>query len=461
MATDINFNKSLGISKGCNITLASNTVTPLLLDSYPNAAVAYSLRKLRNAYLGSAIRVRRAIDNAEQDFGFDSLGNLDTEALLDFNGYNLAIWSEDLSQTTWNKSSLQVSPILINDPLGVASGRVLLETAVTSTHAVSRATSGVGGNTYTVSFWIKAQGRDNFRLTTTTGLNSRQAWLNLATGTIVSQPTPFVNLTITPDINDWYLVSFTETAANATLQITINFSPDGSNITYLGDITKGMAIWGLQISETSTIKPYQKTEINAGGNGFITTWYDQSTNGNNAIQATPSSQAQIVSNGSFIMIGSKITTNWTTDSYTISSFLTNKPLVSTFVARRNGTGTSGQMTSFANSGTTIAAVFRWISVNNNMVTFLNTLRTHSSNNTFTGYYLLTTYKTVADFVNIRNNSVELTGGIATGNGAINSFGNSNGSGTIGNVNEAILWYQDYESLIPEIETKINEYYAIY
>jgi hypothetical protein len=292
-------------------------------------------------------------------------------------------------------------------------------------------------------------------------LNSRQAWLNLATGTIVSQPSPFVNLTITPDVNGWYLISFTEIAANATLQITINFSPDGSNITYLGDITKGMAIWGLQISETSTIKPYQKTELNAGGNGFVTIWYDQSTNGNNAIQATPSSQAQIVSNGSFIMIGSKITTNWTTDSYTISSFLTNKPLVSTFVARRNGTGTSGQMTSFANSGTTIAAVFRWISVNNNMVTFLNTLRTHSSNNTFTGYYLLTTYKTVADFVNIRNNSVELTGGIATGNGAINSFGNSNGSGTTGNVNEAILWYQDYESLIPEIETKINEYYAIY
>jgi hypothetical protein len=78
---------------------------------------------------------------------------------------------------------------------------------------------------------------------------------------------------------------------------------------------------------------------------------------------------------------------------------------------------------------------------------------------------LTTYKTVADFVNIRNNSIELTGGITAGNGTINSFGNSNGSAngsrTTGNVNEAILWYQDYVSLIPEIETKINEYYAIY
>ena len=33
-------------------------IASLLLDSYPNAAVAYSLRKLRSAYTGSAIRVR-------------------------------------------------------------------------------------------------------------------------------------------------------------------------------------------------------------------------------------------------------------------------------------------------------------------------------------------------------------------------------------------------------------------
>jgi len=31
----------------------------LLLDDYPSAAAAYSLRKLRTAYSGSAIRVRR------------------------------------------------------------------------------------------------------------------------------------------------------------------------------------------------------------------------------------------------------------------------------------------------------------------------------------------------------------------------------------------------------------------
>jgi hypothetical protein len=59
--------------------------TPLLLDTYSGAAAAYSLRLLRTAYTGNAIRVRRSSDNAEQDFGFSS-NVLDTASLLTFCG---------------------------------------------------------------------------------------------------------------------------------------------------------------------------------------------------------------------------------------------------------------------------------------------------------------------------------------------------------------------------------------
>lgn len=60
----------------------------LLLDDYPNAAAAYSLRKLRSAYSGAAIRVRRSSDNAEQDIGFTVGGDLDETALTTFVGAN-------------------------------------------------------------------------------------------------------------------------------------------------------------------------------------------------------------------------------------------------------------------------------------------------------------------------------------------------------------------------------------
>jgi hypothetical protein len=54
-----------------------------LLDDYPGAAAAYSLRLLNSTYTGSAIRVRRASDNAEQDIGFDN-NELDTSTLATF-----------------------------------------------------------------------------------------------------------------------------------------------------------------------------------------------------------------------------------------------------------------------------------------------------------------------------------------------------------------------------------------
>ena len=70
----------------------------LLLDDYPNAAAAYSLRKLRNAYAGDAIKVRRSSDNTEQDIGF--LANeLDTSSLLTFVG------SGDGFVSTWYDQS--------------------------------------------------------------------------------------------------------------------------------------------------------------------------------------------------------------------------------------------------------------------------------------------------------------------------------------------------------------------
>ena len=52
----------------------------------PSAQGAYSLRKLRCTYAGSAINVRRSSDNTTSDIGFTSNGDLDTIALKSFVG---------------------------------------------------------------------------------------------------------------------------------------------------------------------------------------------------------------------------------------------------------------------------------------------------------------------------------------------------------------------------------------
>lgn len=88
----------------------------LLLDDYPGAAAAYSLRKLRTAYSGSAIRVRRSSDNAEQNIGFVN-NILDTTTLLTFCGSGsgfVTIWYDQSGNSNnLTQSSIPVTPSIV------------------------------------------------------------------------------------------------------------------------------------------------------------------------------------------------------------------------------------------------------------------------------------------------------------------------------------------------------------
>ena len=84
---------------GLLLLLPSTRSVPALLDTYSGAAAAYSVRKVRTAYTGPCIRVRRSSDNAEQDIGFLSNGILDTLTLASFvasnNGLVTTVYDQD------------------------------------------------------------------------------------------------------------------------------------------------------------------------------------------------------------------------------------------------------------------------------------------------------------------------------------------------------------------------------
>ena len=96
---------------------------PQVLDTYTGAALAYSLRRIRNAYSGSAIRARRSSDNAEQNIGFDSQGNLDTAALLSFAGSGNAFVTTWYDQSGNGKNAVQTTAAA--QPQIVSSGAVI------------------------------------------------------------------------------------------------------------------------------------------------------------------------------------------------------------------------------------------------------------------------------------------------------------------------------------------------
>ena len=99
--------------------------TSYLLDLYQNASAAYSMRRLRDAYTGSCIKVRRSSDNTEQDINFDTNGYLDENALTTFCGAGNGF------VTTWydqsgNARNLTQSTAA-NQPQIVSSGAILTQ----------------------------------------------------------------------------------------------------------------------------------------------------------------------------------------------------------------------------------------------------------------------------------------------------------------------------------------------
>lgn len=113
-------------SNGIIASSISKGIIPLL-DIYGSAAVAYSVRKLRTAYSGSAIRVRRT-DLSEINIGFTANGNLDTAALLSFVGTGAL---DNGFVTTWYDQSgngiNSTQSTATNQPQIVNAGSVILQ----------------------------------------------------------------------------------------------------------------------------------------------------------------------------------------------------------------------------------------------------------------------------------------------------------------------------------------------
>jgi hypothetical protein len=128
-----------------------------LLDTYTGALAAYSFRKLRTAYAGSAVRIRESGGNTEADIGFTSGGDFNAAAAASHIGggsgfivtwYDQSGNGDDLTQTT---SSQQ--------PLYVASGigsKPCLDFVDTSVTQLTSATDAIALNSDTASCFAVA-----------------------------------------------------------------------------------------------------------------------------------------------------------------------------------------------------------------------------------------------------------------------------------------------------------------
>jgi hypothetical protein len=440
----------------------------MLLDLYPNAAVAYSLRKLRDAYSGSPIKVRRSFDNTDQDIGFDSNNELDISSLNSFFGNNLLLQSEDFN-TSWTKAQITVGTGVISAPVGGGNADKLQETAVNNVHTLTQASGTINnGANYFLSVYLKEAERNIVDLVSGIAGSSQVLRINLTTGEVVS--TTFANLpTITSVGSGWWKVELV--VPSAVTSIPTGFQvrlTNGTTQTYLGTASSGCYIWGAQISGYSgSVVPYFKTTTARAADAFVSIWYDQSSNANHSTQSTPANQASIVLNGFLIRDAlSKPTTTWTTDRYTLTTGINpNTRYLSIGVVNRtantNNIAHIGVAGTFA--GTNGQTPFAWFATTGDVRSAMPASLSHG-NNTSTGSFITTSEKNASDLKTVYLNGSALpitaTQAPAAGN-VINSFGHAGGTTTTCQYQEYIYWNSEQSANKVAIETLINDYYAIY
>lgn len=87
-----------------------------ILDTVPGASLALSLRKLRSAYTGYCIRIRRSSDNAELDIGFVN-NVVDIATILTFigagSGYIVIWYDQSISNNSVSCSSALHQPLFV------------------------------------------------------------------------------------------------------------------------------------------------------------------------------------------------------------------------------------------------------------------------------------------------------------------------------------------------------------
>jgi hypothetical protein len=95
-----------------------NILSGLPLDGLSaTTSTGYSVhRKIRTGYVGNCLRLRRSTDNVEQDFGFDSNGDLDVSSINTFLGGATGFVPVLYNQGTLGSASDLIQATLINQP---------------------------------------------------------------------------------------------------------------------------------------------------------------------------------------------------------------------------------------------------------------------------------------------------------------------------------------------------------
>ncbi len=189
-------------------------------------------------------------------------------------GYNLLLQSQTFG-TTWTAQRTTVTENTIAAPDGTTTADTVLETVDNGSHGVFQAiTKAASSITYALSCHIKPNGRDwaILQLDSAGETNRVRVWFDLtgsgAVGSNVAAGTgfSFVSASIQALANGWYrCVAVITGDTNTTYTSHVRPATADATVSYVGDITKGLYLWGAQLDQAAQATAYVPTTSAAAG----------------------------------------------------------------------------------------------------------------------------------------------------------------------------------------------------
>ena len=236
------------ITPGFSLTATERVLPKLALD-FTTASLDSRItftRALNTATVTNSSGYIVGINADLPRFDYDPVTLACKGLLIEESRTNAYTYSNTLNNTSvWNTARASVNANATTSPDGTNNGWFLKEdSTASSTHVLSTVSTVVIGTTYTISMCAKAGTRTYFSIGIydNTTLN---AWFNLSNGTL-GTVNAGLTAAITPAGNGWYRCSITRTAAAITIYETFYLANADNSVSYSGDGTSGLYLYGGQ-----------------------------------------------------------------------------------------------------------------------------------------------------------------------------------------------------------------------